>query len=69
MVATRHLWLMPVFLATQEAEIRIVVQASPGKQFARPYFENTQHKNSCQWLKCKGQYVPSQKRINGAIPI
>jgi hypothetical protein len=36
---------MPVILATQEAEIRrITVQSQPGKEFARPYLEKTQHK-------------------------
>jgi hypothetical protein len=37
---------MPVILATQETEIRrITVQSQPqGKQFKRPYLENSQHK-------------------------
>jgi hypothetical protein len=36
---------MPIILATQEAEIgRSWFEASPGKLFMRPYFENTQCK-------------------------
>jgi hypothetical protein len=39
-------WLTPVTLATQEAEIRRMrFQSQPqGKDFSRPYLENTQHK-------------------------
>jgi hypothetical protein len=39
-----HQWLMPVFLPTQEAEIRNTkVQCQP-EQKARPYLKNAQHK-------------------------
>jgi hypothetical protein len=42
-MTTRHWWLPPVISATQEAEIRrIKVQSQLGKQFERPYLENTQ---------------------------
>jgi hypothetical protein len=35
---------MPVILATREAEIGgSWFQASPGKEFAKPYHENTQY--------------------------
>jgi hypothetical protein len=46
---------MPVILATQEAEIRrIMLKASPGKQFTRPYLENTLYKKGLvEWLKVK----------------
>jgi hypothetical protein len=40
---TRHWWIMPVILATQEAEIRrIGFKVSPGK--IRTYLENIHHK-------------------------
>jgi hypothetical protein len=46
-------WLIPVILAPQEAEIRrIVVQSQPGEQFLRPYLKNTHHKKRLVvWLK------------------
>jgi hypothetical protein len=40
---TRYWWLMPITLATQEAEIRMF-EASRDKQFMRPYLEKTHHK-------------------------
>jgi hypothetical protein len=45
--------LMPIILATQEAEIkRIMVRSQHGKQFERPYFEKTHHKKELvEWLK------------------
>jgi hypothetical protein len=37
----RHQWLTPVILTTQEAGIeRLWLEASPGKQFTRPHFQN-----------------------------
>jgi hypothetical protein len=46
-------WLTTVFLATHEAEIRIWrFEASPGKQFVKPYLEKTHHKKGLkEWLK------------------
>jgi hypothetical protein len=46
-------WLMPVILATWEAEIRrITVKANLGKQFIRPYLGKTEHKTGMvEWLK------------------
>jgi hypothetical protein len=42
----RHQWLTPVILVTQVAEIRrIMVKASLGKEFSRPYLKKTHHKN------------------------
>jgi hypothetical protein len=50
-VMARCLWLMPLILATQEAEIR---RLALGKQFVRPYLENAQHKKGlAEWLKWK----------------
>jgi hypothetical protein len=44
------LWLTPIILATQEAEIRRI-EASLGKQVKRPYLEKTHHrKGLVEWL-------------------
>jgi hypothetical protein len=41
----RHWWFTRIILATQEAEIGgSWFEASLGKEFKRPYFENTHHK-------------------------
>jgi hypothetical protein len=43
---------MAVTLATQEAEIRSMVQNQPTQIFSRPYLEKTQHKTGLvEWLK------------------
>jgi hypothetical protein len=53
-IVTRHRWLMPVILATQEAEVRrITVQASLGKWFTKPYVKKPYHKKLAEWLKVK----------------
>jgi hypothetical protein len=39
------IWLMPIILATREAEIkRIEIQGLPGQIVPRLYLENIQHK-------------------------
>jgi hypothetical protein len=51
---TRSCWLMPVILATQEAEIRrIVVQSQPwANRLGKPYLEKIHHKKGLvEWLK------------------
>jgi hypothetical protein len=41
----------PVILATPKAEIRIVVQGGPIKEYTRTYLESTQHKKClAEWL-------------------
>jgi hypothetical protein len=52
--SARCQWLLPVILATLEAEVRrIMVEASPWQKFRRPYLENTQHKKRLvEWAKC-----------------
>jgi hypothetical protein len=43
---------MPVILVTQEAEIRrIVVEASLGKWFERPYMEKNPSQKLAEWLR------------------
>jgi hypothetical protein len=46
-------WLMLVILATQEEKSGgSKFEASPGKQFRIPYFQNTHHKKGLvEWLK------------------
>jgi hypothetical protein len=40
MLVARHQWLMPIILATQEAEIRrITVRSQPRQMFTRPYLK------------------------------
>jgi hypothetical protein len=48
-------WLMPIILATQEAEIRrIMVRRQPGQIVCKPLSQNTQHtKGLVEWLKVK----------------
>jgi hypothetical protein len=49
-----HPWLMPVILATQEAEKSggSRFKVSPDKQCVRPYLEKTHHKKGLvEWLK------------------
>jgi hypothetical protein len=52
-LCSRVQWLIPVIPAAWEAEIRgMQFEASPGEQFMKPYFENTQHKQGLvEWLK------------------
>jgi hypothetical protein len=51
---------MPVILATQRHRPGgLQFETSLGKQFARPYLKNTQHKTGlADWLKCRG--LPSK---------
>jgi hypothetical protein len=46
-------WLIPIILATQEAEIkRIKIQNQPREKFVRPYLKKTHHKKGLvEWLK------------------
>jgi hypothetical protein len=45
-IVTRQ-WFMPVILVTQEVEIKtIAIRSQPGHILARPYLENTLHKNN-----------------------
>jgi hypothetical protein len=46
MIRAGHQWLTSVILATQKAEIGRITrfEASPDKQFMRPYLKNAQHK-------------------------
>jgi hypothetical protein len=48
-------WLIPVILATEEAEIKkIQFKASPGKKFERPYLKKAFTKiGLVKWLKVK----------------
>jgi hypothetical protein len=49
----------PVILATWEAEIRrIMVKASPGKQFLRPQLQN----NRAKWAGSVAQVPPKKKK-------
>jgi hypothetical protein len=50
-----HLWLMPVILATQEAEIRTAVQSQPQANSSRdPISKKNLHKKGlAEWLKVK----------------
>jgi hypothetical protein len=53
-IVAGHWWLTLVILATEDAEIRIVVgsQLWVNSSFWRPYLENTQHKTGLvEWLK------------------
>jgi hypothetical protein len=66
-----HQWLTPVILTTQQAESRrLIVKASPGKQFARPYLKKKK-KPSQKWAgrvaqgigpEFKLQYCKKKKR-------
>jgi hypothetical protein len=50
LILARHWWLTPVILATQEAEIRrITLEATPGKEFTRPYLKKILHKKGLDW--------------------
>jgi hypothetical protein len=50
-------WLMPIILVFNEAKLRrIKFEASLGKQFARPYFQNNQSK--MDWSGSSGR-VPA----------
>jgi hypothetical protein len=44
-IRVEHWWLMPVILATPEAQIwRIMVQSQPRQIVVRPYLEKAHHK-------------------------
>jgi hypothetical protein len=61
---------MPVILATQEAEIsRIEVQASPGKEFLRPYLKNNQHKKRVGGVAQVVEWLPSKCKALSSIPV
>jgi hypothetical protein len=50
---TRHWWLTPVILATQEAEIRrIEIQSQLGQTVHETLFQKAHHKKALvEWLK------------------
>jgi hypothetical protein len=53
-------WLMPVILATQEAEVRRTSPKQIGLPFLRPYLEKTHHQKGWwifphMWTLDKGQ--------------
>jgi hypothetical protein len=56
-------WLMPIILATGEAEIgRILFEVTPGKLFLRPNLQNNQRK--MDWRLCKCEALNSNPSPN-----
>jgi hypothetical protein len=58
-------WLTSAILATQEAEIRrIKVEASPGKEFVKPYPRKTHHKKGLVEVGSEFKLTHTQKKTN-----
>jgi hypothetical protein len=57
---TRHQWLTPVILSSQEAEIRtIVIQSQPWQTVHETYLENIQHTKKQGWCHGSSGRVPT----------
>jgi hypothetical protein len=65
-------WLMPVIISIWKAKIKgSSYEPCPGKQFERPYLENTQHKKGLvEWLKWENPRIKisaSKKKFSHRI--
>jgi hypothetical protein len=55
-------WLLPVILATQEAEIRSS-RPAPGKYFMKPYLKTTSHKRRADGVAQVMEHLPSKYKV------